>query len=70
MLGYIAVFEPLALGTYRFQLKLTEGQQGVSQDRTVVDQVVEDVDLVDVEMTFIGHLVSGITKGGVMRWRQ
>jgi len=70
MLGYSAVFEPLALGTYRFQLKLLQGEQGVIQERVVVDQVVDDVDLVDVEVTFIGHLVSGMMNERGARWRR
>lgn len=67
MLGYVARLEPLALRTYRFRLELVAADRGEGQVRTVADKVVDDVDLVDLELVFVGLVVESVRPGAQLR---
>lgn len=68
MLGYEATLTPLEKGAYLFELALIATDGGVEQRRTVRREVVELVAREDLEMTFVGCVVTHVVRmprGGV-----
>lgn len=70
MLGYEAALVPLEKGAYLFELKLVSTEGSGVQRRTVGSEVLELVPVEDLEMTFVGCVVTHIVRDhrrGVLR---
>ena len=62
MLGFRAVMVPLEKGAYAFELELTSTVDGVTTARTIGREVMELVPVQDLEMAFVGCVVTHIVR--------
>jgi len=62
MLGFRAVLVPLEKGAYAFELELASTEDGVTSYRTIGREVLELVPVEDLEMAFVGCVVTHIVR--------
>lgn len=68
MLGYRATIRPLDRTHYRFELELLAEESGTQGTRRVAHEVVDLGDDGDLEMAFVGCVVTHIVPSSRARW--